>query len=623
MGYEIMKTMISVKKLLNWASRANPYRLLKKKLRFKTSRFKTFRFKTFRFKTLRAKFILSFLVLSLIPLITLALISYHIYLGILQQNVRSYTEAVIDRVERNLQIYLSDLEHILEFRNDYYILQFIKLSLIDDVERNQKYTFRLWENLNNLKNFKSDLRDVSVTTLKGVKIGCYGVITVNLAQNEFFRILANRTTQDDSPVLYGPYEDWLGGEVFSVGRPIYGDYGNFLGMMSIDVELPLLARICSDIRLGKTGYVTLVDQNGQIIFHPQPELIGKSVGLLLGNPLGKNWRVGYYTHGNRVIMGKTLAHTNWSIIAMSNRSELIAEMTKVATISFAVIIGSIIAVILVALLLAGFLTKPLKELQNSMRMAADDLNTVVRVRTDDEIGQLGRSFNQMLARIRGLIKQSLAEQKKLRQTEMRALQEQIKPHFIYNTLEVIIGLLETNKNEDVINMVEALGAFFRVSLSHGQELICIRQEVEHIRNYLYIQKFRHGDKYDYRIEVEEEILQRKTIKLVLQPLVENAIYHGVRDLENSAGLITVKGYAVEEVICFEVIDNGKGIPAELVEEINGYLEGGDFPDQEKHGFGLRNVNERIVLAFGNEYGLRITSELGKGTKAFLRLPLLQ
>src|SRR5690554_5159921 len=579
--------------------------------------------KRFRFKTLRVKFILSFLVLSLIPLITLAVVSYHIYLEILEQNVRSYTEAVIDRVERNLQIYLSDLEQILEFRNDYYILQFIKLSLVDDVESNQKYTFRLWENLNNMKNFKTDLRDVSITTLKGVRIGCYGVNREDLTRNEFFRILANRTTQDDSMAVYGPYQDWLGGEVFSVGRAIYGDYDNFLGLMTIDVELGLLARICSDIRLGKTGYVTLVDQNGQIIFHPQQDLIGKSVGLLLGNPVGKTWRTGYYTHGDQMIMGKTLTHTNWTIIGMTNRSELTAEMTKVATLSFAVIIGSVIVVILVALLLAGFLTKPLKELQHSMRSAADDLNTIVPVRTTDEIGQLGKAFNQMLARIRELIEQSLEEQKKLRQTEMRALQEQIKPHFIYNTLEVIIGLLETNKNEDVINMVEALGAFFRVSLSHGQEFICIRQEAEHIRNYLYIQKFRHGSKYDYQIEVAKEIEQMKTLKLVLQPLVENAIYHGVRDLENSAGVIRVRGYAADGIICFEVADNGKGIPPELVKEINGYLEGSDLPDQEKHGFGLRNVNERIVLAFGREYGLRISSEPGKGTKAFLRLPILK
>ena len=362
-------------------------------------------------------------------------------------------------MERNLQIYLSDLERILDLRNDYYILQFLKLSMIDDIEGNQKYTYRLWENLNNIKKYKTDLRDVAIITLKGVKIGCYGLTNVDLSQNELFQILANRTAQDNTMAIYGPHDDWLGGKVFSVGCAIYGDYDNFLGIMLIDVELDLLARICRDIRLGKTGYVTLVDQNGQIIFHPQPELIGKSVGLLLGNPVGESWRSGYYTYGNRVIMGKTLPMTQWSIIGISDRAELIAEMTTVARISFALIAGSIIAVILVALLLSGVLTKPLKELQSSMQAAAENLNTVVPVRTYDEIGQLGQAFNQMLSQIRQWMRQSVQEQKKLRQIEMRALQEQIKPHFIYNTLEVIIGLLETNQNEDVIKMVEALGAF--------------------------------------------------------------------------------------------------------------------------------------------------------------------
>lgn len=576
----------------------------------------------FRLKSLRVKFILSFL-LSLIPLVLLAFLSYYTYLEILQQNVRSYTEAVIDRVERNIQIYLTDLDRMLELGNDYYTLQFIKLSLIDDIEGNQKYTYRLWEDLNNIKNYKANLHEVAVTTLKGVRIGCYGLLNVDLSQNELFQILANRTTQDQTMAIYGPYADWLGGNVFSVGRAVYGDYDNFLGMISIDVELELLARICSDIRLGKTGYVTLVDQNGKIIFHPQPELIGESVGLLLGNPVGESWRTGYYAQGNRVVMGKLISPTNWSIIGISNRSELTAEMMKVEQISLVLIIGSIILVILVGLLLAGFLTKPLKELQSSMRVAADNLNINVAVRTDDEIGQLGRSFNQMLARIRELMNQSVQEQKKLRQTEMRALQEQIKPHFIYNTLEVIIGLLETNKNEDVINMVEALGAFFRVSLSQGQELILINEEVEHIRNYLYIQKFRHGDKYDYRIEINPGITWYKTLKLLLQPLVENAIYHGVRSLEGGGGLITVRGYAVEETICFEVNDNGQGMPTERVAEINDYLEGKSAPDQGKHGFGLRNVNERIILAFGREYGLRLAAEPGKGCKALLRLPLIK
>lgn len=578
---------------------------------------------TFRIKSLRTKFIISFTGLILIPLLLLAFLSYYTYLEILQQNVRTYTETVINRVERNLQIYLSDLERILDLRNDYYILQFLKLSMIDDIEGNQKYTYRLWENLNNIKKYKTDLRDVAIITLKGVKIGCYGLTNVDLSQNELFQILANRTAQDNTMAIYGPHDDWLGGKVFSVGCAIYGDYDNFLGIMLIDVELDLLARICRDIRLGKTGYVTLVDQNGQIIFHPQPELIGKSVGLLLGNPVGESWRSGYYTYGNRVIMGKTLPMTQWSIIGISDRAELIAEMTTVARISFALIAGSIIAVILVALLLSGVLTKPLKELQSSMQAAAENLNTVVPVRTYDEIGQLGQAFNQMLSQIRQLMRQSVQEQKKLRQIEMRALQEQIKPHFIYNTLEVIIGLLETNQNEDVIKMVEALGAFFRISLSQGRELIRIKEEVDHVRNYLYIQKLRHGEKYDYRFEVEDGITHYKTLKLLLQPLVENAIYHGVRSTESNDGLIVIKGYRAEETICFEVVDNGRGMPAEMVETINRSLRGECAEEQERYGFGLRNVHERIVLAFGQEYGLWLTSTLNQGTKAVLRLPLIE
>ena len=163
----------------------------------------------FRLKSLRTKFILSFMGLSLVPLVLLAFLSYHTYLEILQQNVRTYTETVINRVERNLQIYLSDLGRILELRNDYYILQFLKLSLLDDIEGNQKYTYRLWENLNNIKKYKTDLREVAITNLKGVKVGCYGV-TSEVTQNQLFQSLANRTPQDNAMAFFGPYGDWLG-----------------------------------------------------------------------------------------------------------------------------------------------------------------------------------------------------------------------------------------------------------------------------------------------------------------------------------------------------------------------------------------------------------------------------
>lgn len=581
--------------------------------------------------SIRTKLTISFMVLSLVPLILLAFFSYRAYLDILQGNVRSYTSEVIDRVERNLQIYLSDLERILELRNDYYKLQFLKLSLAGDIESNQKYTFRLWEDLNNIKKLKTDLRDVSVTTLDGVKIGCYGVVKTDISKNILFQTLVNRTSNEDGMVLSGPYPDWLGGNVVSVGRAIRGDYDNFLGMMSIDIDMELLDRICRNIKLGKTGYVMVVDENGRIIYHPSQKLIGKSVSLLLGNPTADEWQSGFFTprnrgNSNRVITVKTFAPANWRIIGISNSSELTEEMSRVAGISFMLIICLIPTVIFVGLFLSGLLTRPIKKLQRSMQLASNDLNTNVVINSRDEIGQLGETFNQMLVRIRDLMDQSVQEQKKLRRMEMIALQEQIKPHFIYNTLDLIIGLLETNKNEDVINMVEALGTFFRTSLSHGQELITIREEVEHIRNYLYIQRFRHGDKYDYSVEVDPGILGHKTIKLILQPLVENSIYHGVRPLERPGGLIVVKGYYFEDKVQFEVIDNGVGMETWKIEEINQCFQNECPPqvhgEHETRYFGLRNVHERIVLAFGKEYGLRIAANAGGGTIVTVHVPFV-
>ena len=579
---------------------------------------------TFKLRSLRSKFIIAFVILSTIPMIILAFFSYGVYHDILQQNIQSYTSEVIDRVDRNLEIYLSDLERILELRNDYYNLQFIKLSLAGDVEGNRKFTFRLWENLNNIRNYKTELRDVSITTIGGVTIGCYGVTHTDLAQNELFQTLANQTSKDDSIAIWGPHPDWLGGLVFSVGKAIHGDYDNFLGMMSIDVDVELLNRICGNIRLGKTGYIMLIDKDNRIIYHPNPELIGRSIGALLGEASLSDWQQGFTTKmgpGNQLIGVKTFGSANWKIIGLSNRFELAAEMQKITGLSLTIILSTILVLALMAVYFANLLTNPLKELQQSMRQASEDLNTNAEIHTRDEIGQLSETFNQMLARIRQLMDQSVQEQKKLRRTEMKALQEQIKPHFIYNTLDLIIGLLETNKNEDVIKTVEALGAFFRTSLSHGEELITIREETEHVRNYLYIQRMRHGDKYNYFIEIEERLLNKKTIKLILQPIVENAIYHGVRELETTGGLITIKGFLIEasNTICFQVIDNGVGMEPSKMEDINRCLrESGT----EQRYFGISNVNERIKLAFGPEYGLELSATPGGGVTATIQLPVV-
>lgn len=576
-----------------------------------------------RMNSIRAKFILALMVLSLVPLILLAFFSYRIYLDILKNNVQTYTQEVIDRVDRNLQIYLNDLNQMLELRNDYYNLQFIKLSMAGNIEENRKYTFRVWENLNNIKKIKSDLRDVSIITTSGIKISCLGITHLNLDDHILYQTLAKYPVYHDQAAFWGPHPDWLGGQVFSVGQAIRGDYDNLLGIMNIDIEMELIDRICRNIKLGKAGYIMLIDQNDQIVYHPISELIGQSVSIILGNTPVSGWKPGFYSIPyNQNITIKEIHPTHWKIVGISNQNELIHEMQKISQISLVLILCTIIVIIIVAFVLAGLLTQPIKKLQDSMQLAANDLNTNVVIRTNDEIGQLGRSFNQMLERIRQLMDQSVQEQKKLRRTEMIALQEQIKPHFIYNTLELIIGLLETNKNEDVIKMVEALGVFFRTSLSHGQEFISIKEEIEHIRNYLYIQRFRHGDKYNYEFDIDERLFSHKTIKLILQPLVENAIYHGIRELEQIEGRIIIKGYLQNDLVYFDIIDNGLGMPTEKVDEINLCLRGFKTEETEKRYFGIRNVNERIQLVFGKEYGLAIKSTPGAGTKVTVWIPAI-
>jgi two-component system sensor histidine kinase YesM len=480
----------------------------------------------------------------------------------------------------------------------------------------------LWENLNTIKKIKTDVRDVAITTRNGVRISCYGVTHIDPLQDQLFQALANRSSANDIYAIWGPHPDWLGGSVFSVGRAIRGDYDDFLGIMSIDVDTELLDNICRDIRLGKTGYVMLVDENDQIIYHPQTSMIGKSASTILGKPSGQKWQTGIpfagFSRGNQVITVKTFDQAKWRIIGISNKRELMQEMNKVTWITLLLILGSILMIIGFAVFLARLLTRPIMELRQSMRLAEEDLNTNVTVRSNDEIGQLGEAFNQMLARIRLLMEQSVQEQKKLRRTEMIALQEQIKPHFIYNTLEMIVGLLETEKNEEVITMVEALGAFFRISLSQGQEYITIREETEHIRNYLYIQKSRHGDKYDYSLEIDPVIQNCKTVKLILQPLVENAIYHGVRDSERSDSFIKVRGLQeADNLIRIEIIDNGVGMEPAKIAEINNCLR---ETGTEQRFFGLRNVNERIRLAFGPEYGLELKENPGGGITVVVHLP---
>lgn len=268
---------------------------------------------------------------------------------------------------------------------------------------------------------------------------------------------------------------------------------------------------------------------------------------------------------------------------------------------------------------------PIKKLHDvTTTITERDLQALVTSDNADEITELGMSFNIMIGKIRELLESKIKEQENLQKAEFRTLQAQINPHFLYNTLDTIIWLAESKKTDQVIEIVKALSKFFRITLSKGRDWITIGEEIERTQSYLAIQKMRYRDILDYRIEVDEDILDGTILKLTLQPLVENALYHGIKT-KRSGGTITVRAQRMNaEQVLLEVEDDGVGFTPYKLGQVQSRLNGdtGELCLQET-GFGLENVNKRIKLYYGKQYGLSIKSEYQTGTRVTLAIPWKQ
>ena len=278
---------------------------------------------------------------------------------------------------------------------------------------------------------------------------------------------------------------------------------------------------------------------------------------------------------------------------------------------------------LAAWLISASIYLPIKKLHDvTTTITEHDLRALVTSENANEITELGMSFNIMIGRIRELLAAQAKEQEALQKAELKALQAQINPHFLYNTLDTIVWMAETNETDQVIEIVRTLSSFFRIALSKGKDWIPIRQEVEHVRSYLHIQKIRYRDILDYEIDVDENVLDGTILKLTLQPLTENALYHGIKN-KRDGGTIQVRARKKEpDQVLIEVQDNGVGCTPYRLAQIQERLNDESYEiSQEDEGFGLANVNKRIKLYYGNQYGLSIESQYQEGTRVTVTIPL--
>ncbi len=300
------------------------------------------------------------------------------------------------------------------------------------------------------------------------------------------------------------------------------------------------------------------------------------------------------------------------------RQILNEQVTNVIVIMIVALSSIIIASIFVNILVTESITKPIRTLCDKTAMVAKgDFTTRTTCENHDELSILSDSFNDMAFKLEQQVKSIKLEQENLRHMESKLLQTQINPHFLYNTLDTIIWLIEGDKNKEAIDMVVSLSEFFRIVVSKGKDFITIREEEIHIKSYLQIQQSRYKDILDYEISIPVELYGYQILKLTMQPIIENSLYHGIKMLR-ARGKITVTGEIIDTVICFHVIDNGIGMDEQQLAALRQEIE---MPgSKQSSGFGLANVNKRIKLNYGNMYGLDIQSIKGKGTDIAIKIP---
>lgn len=392
------------------------------------------------------------------------------------------------------------------------------------------------------------------------------------------------------------------------------------GVLLVDMDYSGIEQLFEKVNSGGSGYTYLIDGSGEIIYHPRQKAIYANLNTE-NNLMAAKYEDGSHTENfqgeERLVTVKTMGYTGWKIVNVVPRDEFYLDLNQMRIFVLIIVIFTILCMVMLNIFVSGKITDPIRHLEESVKeLERGNLTMEIYEGGSQEIRHLGRTIRSVVAQMRRLMDDMVMEQEAKRKTELDALQSQINPHFLYNTLDSIVWMIEGEQYKEAISMVTALSRLFRISISKGKTIISIADEAEHARNYMNIQKVRYKNRFVFSMEMEKRILQYSTIKLVIQPILENAIYYGMESMEGD-GVIKVHGYEKNGDIYIDVIDNGPGMPAEMVD----YLLTDNVRVHKKgSGVGLVNVHQRIRLYFGEAYGLEIHSEPDVGTCVRIHLP---
>ncbi|PLR78682.1 two-component sensor histidine kinase [Bacillus sp. V3-13] len=578
----------------------------------------------------RTKLVLVFSLLILLTAIFLGSITYYHFAGSSQKEAKEYQIQLAEQINRNIDRYLKEMQIIsLSPLYDQEVLNILNNHLTPSVNTSfppANERIEMWRYISSLIHMRNEIKGIHIMGNDGTIFSNLDSNTVMLkvfdTSNDWVKQIKKADGERVILPLHHPnyYLD-KNLAVFSVARLIREPSTNKpLGMIKIDLKQELIEEIISNTNTKSN--ILILDNHNQLIYpNKEDKMIARPFLSKIEEIKMDNYSKIPIDGIDYMMVYNDSDYSGIKVIMLTPRTEILSEVNQLRILlCLAVLCGIAISFIL-GFVLSKPLVRSIHTLQKAMaEVEKGNLSKRVESFSDDEIGQLGKGFNHMVDEIDRLVSEVYRTSLREKEAEIRALQSQMNPHFLYNTLESINMLAITNGNLDVSDMVTSLGKLLRYTIDNSAKIVTLQEELSFIHSYITIQQVRMGESLRYREDVDPMLRNVLIPKLMLQPLIENSIVHGIAGEE--AGLIHLKARACNEELQICVSDNGKGVNGHILKKLKESLQNTIATKWEKHnGIALPNVNERIKILYGKQYGINIHSELKNGFSVNMTLPI--
>ena len=557
--------------------------------------------------------IISFFVLIVIMIITVFVS------GAIEDNAMQSTSEIVTQVNNNLSTYINDIIDVSDYVRDL-------ARTTSSFETGEART-----RLESIVNSRDDLVGITVFNMRGNVIISTEPHAEDTEGGISSELWFRRAIAGEGEFFFtGPHRSSMDGNGYVISYSTVISYRNadhaMQAVLLIELNFNAVAELLDSAHLSDTGYIYIISNDGGLVYHPKQRIMDDV--LIHEDIAGVNEHVfGSYISSfegrDRLTIIQTVGQTRWRLVGIAFMDELLEPLKPFRITLVIIMLLSIIALIALSSSISRYITKPLRELEMNMRrIQTGDFSYTATSEGSKEVESLSRSFSLMIVKIEELMDKVRTTEALKRQRELDALQAKINPHFLYNTLDSVVWMAEAGDNQGVVKMITALASLFRISIAKGHDTITLKEELSHVESYLDIQSMRYKDKFRFTIDLPENLENAPTIKLIIQPIVENSIYHGIKYLQEE-GLIEIRVREKNDDIEIIVRDNGIGMDEETRASLLSKDSRKKHVSSDSNGIGLANIDERLKLSYGGSYGLVIKSELDEGTTVIITIPHLE